>query len=295
MSTDSTSTSDGDGTERRPTDRLTTPGKGNTSRAGSLAMVAGGALILWAARTVRKNARKATLLALGGATMVGLGWRQRRVRRRDEAADAGIEVHFDDEDEKRVSDDAHVEATQDLGAGRVADESRATGSDGDVNPRGTSDRSDAEADVESEDDGETFEFVEEKEPGTHEEPHLDDEHDTRLDTDDEDERTQIDISDSAMADEASEAAGPQPEQAFPAMEGTDPEPQSARAPPRSNEGLESAPESEEESGADEGSETHEREESEEEEGTEEAETEDVSDETEEERTAEGSDESEDAS
>jgi len=220
-------------------------------------MAAGGALLLWAARTVRRNTGKATLLALAGTALLGIGRRQRRASRSGETIDTGIEVSLDDDDDtdddggKRVSDDAHVGATQNLGAGRVADETRSdSGSDEEANPRGTSDRSDVEDDADSTDDtiseddahaesdeGEEFEFVEEKEPGTHREPHLDDEHDTRLDTDEGDERTQIDVSDSAMADEASEAAGPQPEQAYPAMEGTDPEPKSENVPPRDLEGV----------------------------------------------------------
>jgi hypothetical protein len=41
-----------------------------------------------------------------------------------------------------------------------------------------------------------------------------------------------------MADEASEAAGPQPEQTYPAQEGTDPEPTAAEAPERVSEEAE---------------------------------------------------------
>lgn len=216
-------------------------------RDGSLATVTGGAALLWAARTMRKNAGRATLLALAGVALLGVGRRQRGAGRSD--ADTGVPVSLDDDDSvddrddtdvgdrKRVSDDAHVEATQDLGAGRVADESRTDDQSGaESNPRGTAD----DAGVQQ-DDGDDVEFVEGRKPGTHEEPHLEDEHDTRLDTEIGDEPTQVDVSDSATADEASEAAGPQPEQAYPAREGTDPEPTAKKA-PQSDEETDSSAE-----------------------------------------------------
>lgn len=223
----------------------------NRSRDGSLATAAGGAMLLWAATRLRESARKAALPALAGVALIGIGWRQRRGGQGEDAHDAGVEVSLED-DEERVSDDAHVEATQDLGAGRVADESRASGeSETEPNPRGTAGGDDVQ-----ERDAGNFEFVDGREPGTDEEPHLDDEQDPRLDDEGgaerEDESTEIDLSDTATADEASEAAGPQPEQAFPASEGTDPEPQAERAPPRDNEqAVSSADSSPDESAGDE--------------------------------------------
>lgn len=244
MSTHDTSTADG-ADDRSPT-RRTIPAIGRRDRSGTLATVAGGAMLLWAARTVRKNAGKAALSALAGVVLLGVGRRQRRTEARADDGDTGVPVSLGDDGEdddngadagdgtdggadsdadKRVSDDAHAEATQDLGAGRVADESRTDDqSDAESNPRGTAD------DDEVQDDDGDVEFTEEPAPGTHEEPHLDEEHDTRLDTEIGDEATQVDVSESATADEASEAAGPEPEQAFPAREGTDPEPTAEEAP-----------------------------------------------------------------
>jgi hypothetical protein len=102
-----------------------------------------------------------------------------------------------------------------------------------ANPRGVSERSDVEADAE----GDSV-FVTDKEPGTHRATHLEDEtaHDPRLHPEDSDEPTEVDLSETAMADEVSEAAGPHPEQAFPTQEGTDPEPTADEAPERVSEG-----------------------------------------------------------
>lgn len=254
MATHSTSTADGE--DDRSRTRRTVPTIEKRGRNGSLATVAGGAMLLWAARTLRKNAGKAALSALAGVVLLGVGRRQRRAGRSEDDVDTGVQVSLDREestdsdgstdesngatggDDKDGSDDAHAEATQDLGAGRVADESRADDqSDDEVNPRRTAGDAGGQ-----ESDGDV-EFTEELEPGTHEEPHLDEEHDTRLDTEIGDGATQVDVSESATADEASEAVGPQPEQAFPAREGTDPEPQSEQAPPRSNEKTDSSAES----------------------------------------------------
>lgn len=257
MSTHDTSTADG-ADDRSPTRRMV-PAIGRRNRSGTLATVAGGAMLLWAARTLRKNAGKAALSALAGVVLLVVGRRQRRTGARADDGDTGVPVSLGDDGEdddngadagdgtdggadsdadERVSDDAHAEATQDLGAGRVADESRTDDqSDAESNPRGTADEDEVQ-----EDDGDV-EFVEETEPSTHEEPHLDEEHDTRLDTEIGDEATQVDVSESATADEASEATGPDSEQAFPTTEGTDPEPQSEEAPPRSDEEVDSSTDS----------------------------------------------------
>lgn len=256
MATHSTSTADGEDDRSRM--RRTVPTIEKRGRNGSLATVAGGAMLLWAARTLRKNAGKAALSALAGLVLLGIGRRQRRARRSEDDVDTGVPVSLDREesadgdgstdeanaategDGKDVSDDAHAEATQDLGAGRVADESRADDqSDDESNPRGTADDDEVQ-----EDDGDV-EFVEEPESGTHEKTHLEGEHDSRVDAEIGDEATQVDVSESATADEASEAAGPQPEQAFPTTEGTDPEPTAEKA-PESVEGTDSSADSDSE-------------------------------------------------
>jgi hypothetical protein len=87
--------------------------------------------------------------------------------------------------------------------------------------------------------GGDVDFVEGKQPATHRESHAGDEtaSDPRLHTGSDAERTEVDLSSAAVADEASEAAGPHPEQAYPAREGTDPEPLSEEAPPRVGQGA----------------------------------------------------------
>lgn len=156
----------------------------------------------------------------------------------------GKDARRDEEGNKEVSDEAFAE-TRDIGAQRDADESSSVyQSESEPNPRGMSDRDDARGD-----EGEDVDFVEGKDPESHRETHLEDQtaHDTRLHPDDDD-QTEVDLSESAMADEASEAAGPHPEQAYPAREGTDPEPTSANAPERVGEGAvaPTGPESDEE-------------------------------------------------
>lgn len=255
--TPSTADSEADG--NASTMRRTTTELQERSRDGSLATLAGGATLLWAASTVRKNVARGALLALAGAALLGIGRRQRRGDPGEHAAESGITVSLDEDeadghdgtDEKRVSDDAHAQVSGDLGAGRTADESRSgahsvEGAE-DVTPRGVADDEALE-----QDEGGKFDFVEGEDPATHQEPHLEGEvdQDPRVDDGDgEGAPTEIDLSTASMADEASEAAGPQTEQAFPAMEGTDPEPQSAQASPRQNEGMESAEESDAEGGA----------------------------------------------
>jgi hypothetical protein len=262
MATHETPTSDSNDDVHGSTKQRATSRFGKWSRDGSLATVAGGATLLWAARTIRKSAGRGTLLALAGAALIGVGRRQRRGDRGEHAGESGItlsldedgEAEADEQDEERFSDDAHVQGSGDLGAGRNADESesgaQSTGEAEDVNPRGVADDEALE-----QDDGGEFDFVAGEDSATHQEPHLDEEvdQDPRVDDgDDAGKPTEIDLSEASMADESSEAAGPQPEQAFPTMEGTDPEPQSAEAPPRSNEGMESAEESDAENGEDAG-------------------------------------------
>lgn len=210
-------------------------------RDGSLAMLAGGALL---ARTVAGGPGRKARTAVGGLAGAGLlavGLRQRRRESRDDGgdtdADGGRTVDGGQiaDGETQVSDDAHAESHGDLGAQRNADEAGSVyQSESAPNPRGMSDRSDVEADQ----DGDV-QFVEGESRSAHRETHLEDAdaHDVRLHPESDDEPTEVDLSEAAMADEASEAAGPHTEQSYPAREGTDPEPTSERAPERSGEGA----------------------------------------------------------
>lgn len=203
-------------------------------RNGSLAMLAGGILLARTLKTRRKSKGRNTLQVLAGTALLAIGVRQRRAKRRADRIETGADAQRTAEGEKQVSDEAHAEAQQDLGAQRDADETQSVYQSGtEPNPRGMSDRSDVETDQEGD-----IHFVEGEKPG-HRETHLEDEdaHDTRLHPESDDEPTEVDLSDAAMADEASEAVGPHSEQAYPAREGTDPEPTSEKAPERVGEGA----------------------------------------------------------
>lgn len=206
------------------------------------ALVAGAGLLAGAARAARKRRGRAVLLAAAGLALLGIGLRRRATR-----GDAGMGgPRGSAESEEAGSAEAHAETVGDLGAGRTADESRQSpGSETPQNPRGAAGSTDEEA------AGEGIDFIEGREPGTHSETTLADEaaQDTRLSDKRDDERTEVDLSEAAVADETSEAAGPRPEQAYPAREGTDPEPTSPRAPEGTRDAGE--PAAEDATGADE--------------------------------------------
>lgn len=202
---------------------------------GSLAVLAGGATFGLALRAIRRSKVRATLLALAAAGLVGLGVRQLRDAVTEADVETGADARHDESGEKQVSDSAHAQSQQAIGAGRTADETRSTDqSETEPNPRGMSDRED----VESDDTG-AIDFETGTDPESGRKTHLedDDAHDPRLHPEDDGETTEIDLSEAAMADEASEATGPHSEQAFPAQEGTDPEPSAANAPERTGEGA----------------------------------------------------------
>lgn len=202
---------------------------------GSMAILAGGALLARILKTPRKSMRRNSLHGLVGVALIAVGLRQRRGKRKADRVDTGADGRWSAKGEKEVSDEAHAETKQDLGAQRAADETGSVyQSETEPNPRGMSDRSGVQSDHKGD-----IHFVEGEEPGVHRKTHLEDEdaHDTRLHPESDAEPTEVDLSAAAMADEASEAAGPHTEQAYPAREGTDPEPTSEKAPERVGEGA----------------------------------------------------------
>lgn len=204
---------------------------------GSAATFLGGVTLLGTLPNGRTSRARRIAGGLVGVGLIALGVRQLRAERTPDGAEVDGDAGSTGHDDAKVSDDAHAEAEQDLGAQRVADESQSVyESDGEPNPRGMTDRSDVEGEEAQEGD---IHFVEGEQPDQHRETHLegDDAHDTRLHPESDDESTEVDLSEAAMADEISEAAGPHPEQSYPAREGTDPEPISEDAPPRVGEGA----------------------------------------------------------
>lgn len=171
---------------------------------GSLTMLAGGTLLVRSIRS-RRNRGPAVAQALVGAALVAFGLRRRR--------SGGDRFPADDT------------GTIDR-SGTGTSEQRAESQQHDVNPRGTS----GEPDVEKTAPGEgSVRFTEEQNERMGSEPHLDDPspEDPRLNDEDEDEDeepTGVDLSEASLADEASEATGPTPEQAQPTQtEETEPE------------------------------------------------------------------------
>ena len=204
---------------------------------GSLAMLLGGVSLLGALAGTQTSRVRQSAKGLAGGALFVIGIKQLRAEQTGESDETGTETKQTGNNETKVSDEAHAEIQQDLGAQRTADESQSVyQSETDPNPRGMTDRSDVKGEQDREGD---IHFVEGEQPETHRETHLEDEdaHDTRLHPECDDESTEVDISEAAMADEINEAAGPHPEQAYPAREGTDPEPTSEKAPERIGEGA----------------------------------------------------------
>lgn len=189
---------------------------GTGGRSGTLAALAGGALLAGALRA-NSAGRRAGALALGGA-LLGVGLRKRRS---DDGGSAGDAAG----DQESTEAEAHLERTDVL-------------NQSETNPRGVS----GEPDVETETDPEEgdVQYTTERDERPESKPHLDDEEDPRFPDEEEaatDDGVEIDLSENAMADEASEATGPTDEQSYPASEGTDPEPTADEAPERHNEGA----------------------------------------------------------
>jgi hypothetical protein len=201
-----------------------------------VAALAGGILLAGAAWTARRDRRRAGVLALGGGALLGVGIRQRRT-------EDGTSVASDEATERDGPEPTGADAV----ASDVSAEARSHRERSDVlhqsetNPRGVSGEPDVES-VTAPDEGDVQFTTEQDADEATPKPHLDGEtEDTRLrDADALETRgdhVDINLSDAAMADEASEATGPTDEQSYPAREGTDPEPTSEKAPERYGEGA----------------------------------------------------------
>lgn len=203
MATQDAETEGGRNERKDETERPSAVGRavsrvGGFGRNGTGATVAGGVLLARALRSMAGGGRRRTMQGLVGAALLGVGLRQRRSGR----SSGG---------EKTVSDDAHA-----------ARERNDVLSQDEENPRGVSGEADVETQTDPDEGRVTFTDEQDSEPQT--KPHLEggDAEDPRLD---EEGQEEIDISEAAMADEASEAAGPTSQQAQPAQtEDTEPEP-----------------------------------------------------------------------
>lgn len=182
------------------------------------ALLASGIMFLRAVQLAAKDRRRAIVSSLVGIALLGVGLYQRR---------SVDNVPPTANESKHVSDEARAHREQ----ADVLHQSE-------TNPRGTP----GEPDVDTRPDEGNVQFTTEQDEGAKRKPDLDhaDEDDSRRpDQDDpvtDDDHVEVNLSEAAMADEASEATGPTPEQSYPAREGTDPEPHSEKAPNRLSQG-----------------------------------------------------------
>lgn len=181
------------------------------SRLGTVALVAGGALLVRALRAETRPRR--AIQAVAGLALLGLGLRQRLAP--DTGSDAGRPgSNGEDGDDGPDSTGTGTDTTT-----RTAHAVEDT-----TNPRDVS----QEPDVETEtglDEG-SVQFTTDHEAGPRSESHREEAAEGEGDPRDSDETdaVEVDLSEPAMADEPNEATGPQPEQAEPAStEETEPE------------------------------------------------------------------------
>jgi hypothetical protein len=223
-------------TERLSRPKQTLSAVARRGRNGTAASLAGGILLAAALRAVRRDRRRAVAVALGGVALLGVALRQRRSEA--ETSSAGDEAPERDGTESTGEDAAErtesAEARSHLERTDVLHQSE-------TNPRGVSGEPDVGT-VTEPDEGNVRFSTEQEVENAEPKPHLDDEtEDPRLNDGDDletgDDHVDINLSEAAMADEASEAAGPTDEQSYPAREGTDPEPTSEKAPQRYGQGT----------------------------------------------------------
>lgn len=224
----STETSEGDDTERSNTAAESTSeqaGQGGLrARAmtqvknGRLPMAVGAIMAVRGVRGMLSNEGRGLAQTVAGLGLLGFGLRRRS---RDESSMIDIPLGGDDD----VEDDVPGSETVAL---------RAKSNEPGRNPRDVDDESGAPATHDPDkgavqfetDDGEDLDrkpHLDEVDP---KDPRYPDEGDPETD----DEHVDVDISESALADEPNEAVGPDEEQAYPSVEGTDPEPSAAQSP-----------------------------------------------------------------
>ena len=179
---------------------------GSDLPAGTLSLAGGSVFLLLAGRSVARGQLRSIPEAIVGAVLFQYG-----LQKRHRNAQAAFEADMLDNASVVTEDQAHTAATRES---PELDEQPREGSASDAETAGTGD-----------DTGEIG-FTHD-EAGDRAEPRSKPDvdaatEDPRRETDDED--VEIDVSESALADEASEAAGPSPEQAQPAQtDATEPE------------------------------------------------------------------------
>ncbi|WP_339102291.1 hypothetical protein [Haloterrigena salinisoli] len=170
-----------------------------------LPLLGGGAVLLSALKSLGKGQLRAIPKAAIAAGLLGYGLRNRGGDEAETFQPTLDEIEGGSDD-KDVSDAAHAAAERpdsgqesEIDASGDVHESAQLGEEGETGSR-----------IEFTDDGDAEE--------TRTKPdHVGDEEDPRRDTGDDDETVEVDVSDTAMAEETSEATGPDPEQAQPSQ------------------------------------------------------------------------------
>ncbi|WP_226004306.1 hypothetical protein [Natrinema salinisoli] len=183
-----------------PTERIASMAS-DAIGSGTVSLLGGGLLLAAAIRSMAADRSRAIPLAIAGSGLVGFGLH--RHRSSDEPSPEGVPDVEGGTEGKETSDQASAAAER-VDSGRESE----IGAEGEISEEGgieTASETDSEPDFTDEPD----------EDPTQSGPTLDEseETDPRRETDAE--GTEIDVSDSAMADETSEATGPTPEQAQP--------------------------------------------------------------------------------
>lgn len=204
--------------------------------SGMPALLGGGFLLAAAIRSLAANRSRAIPLAVAGSGLVGFGLEKRRSS--GESTEGGAPAIDEGTDGKETSDEASAAAER-VDSGRESE----------IQPGG--EISDEPEIDETADSGSEIEFTDEPdEDASRSRPTLGTEEDEpRRETDAD--GVEVDISDSAMADEVSEATGPAPEQAQPTQT-ADTEPEESPAEDASEMKVEPPEEDESESAEDEG-------------------------------------------
>ncbi|WP_440763566.1 hypothetical protein [Natronorubrum sp. DTA7] len=170
-----------------------------------LPLLGGGALLLSALRSLKRGQFRAIPKGVVGAGLLSYGLRNRRSSESPAFEPSTVEIE-EGTDGKETSDEASAAA-----------ERTDSGRESQIDAEGTIDES-AQLGEEVE-TGSRIEFTddaEQDEPRTKPD-HGGDEEDPRRSTDDDNEPVEVDVSDTAMAEEVAEATGPDPEQAQPSQ------------------------------------------------------------------------------
>lgn len=203
-------------------------------RNGTAAVLTGGALLVRAVRAPRSK-RKTAVQGLVGAALFGLGLRQRRSGGGTPTGGDGTAER--DGEGKEVSDEAHANRMASSDLSQTETNPRGVAGEPEVETETDPDEGDVQFETEHDDEAERRPQLEQSDT---EDPRLADEENSGID----DDHVEVSLSETEMTDELGKVAGPEDEQAYPAREGTDPEPMSDEAPQRYGEGAVANPDAE---------------------------------------------------